>query len=266
MGIDEAGKGCVIGPLVIGVVVWNKENIFELEKIDVLDSKNYTTKAQKNLRKNLADQVKTKAENAFIRLLHPEEIDKAIRANKRSQYNSTSDKMNLNILEISEIAKVMIENPCSKIYVDSLGTPPYFIRTLKEILSKKHSDKISQMVIDKTDNSLNIMWNNKINNELISKVIAENKADSKYRIVSAASIIAKVYRDKEIRLIEEKNELDKGILASGYANNQLIPFLKKYENMIKKKRFDFIRYQWNWQPLQTIMKPKKGSLKNFIKK
>ncbi|OLS24192.1 MAG: Ribonuclease HII [Candidatus Heimdallarchaeota archaeon LC_3] len=267
MGIDEAGKGCVIGPLVIGAVIWKNENIPELEEMNVSDSKNYTTNAQRNLRKKLAEQVRSRSEKTIIQPLYPREIDNAIIANRKSLGSSSPYKMNLNILEIIEIARIIAENPCSKIYIDSLGSPLYFSRTLKEIMKREFSDKISQIEINKTNNFLSIKWNKIISDsELYSNIIAENKADSKFEIVSAASIVAKIYRDEEIRSIERKNDLNKGILASGYANNQLTPFLLKYENVIRKKEFDFIRYQWNWEPLQAILRPKKGSLTNFIKK
>jgi ribonuclease HII len=261
MGLDEAGKGCVIGPLVIGAVVWNNDYLPDLDKFDVLDSKVYTSHKQRNQRKKLAGQISKSATKSMIKVLNPNEIDNAIFENRRTKNKS---KINLNTIEIAKIAEIISSNPCKTIYIDSLGTPPYFTQTLKEILEKDFSEKIKEIKLNSTKNQLIIEWILK-NTTLkqISTVIAENKADSKYKIVSASSIVAKVFRDEQIKLIESNHNLPDGILASGYANDQLKPFLKKYELEIKNKKFDFIRYQWSWEPLQSILRPKKGSLLKY---
>ncbi|GAI86248.1 unnamed protein product, partial [marine sediment metagenome] len=70
------------------------------------------------------------------------------------------------------------------------------------------------------------------------EIIAEHKADVKYVIVGAASIIAKVIRDKEIRLIQEK--IDEPI-GSGYPADPITKeFLKKNYN----KYPDIFRKSW----------------------
>ncbi|MHA2365539.1 MAG: ribonuclease HII, partial [Candidatus Hodarchaeales archaeon] len=81
---------------------------------------------------------------------------------------------------------------------------------------------------------------------------AQNKADDKYVIVGAASIIAKVERDQSIGLLEQKYDLN-GFLGSGYPNNQLLPFIEEYRNQIKNRNFPFIRYEWDWPPLSKIV-------------
>ncbi|MEM7817124.1 MAG: ribonuclease HII, partial [Candidatus Aenigmatarchaeota archaeon] len=73
------------------------------------------------------------------------------------------------------------------------------------------------------------------------KIICENYADKKYKIVGAASIIAKVERDKEIEKIKEEYKIDFG---SGYPSDERT--IKFLENIIKngKELPKFIRKSW----------------------
>ncbi len=69
-------------------------------------------------------------------------------------------------------------------------------------------------------------------------VIAEHKAEDKYQIVAAASIVAKVERDMEI----EKLKKEYRDIGSGYPSDpKTIAFLKRfsYENLP-----DFVRRSW----------------------
>ncbi|MBD3263311.1 ribonuclease HII, partial [Candidatus Woesearchaeota archaeon] len=71
------------------------------------------------------------------------------------------------------------------------------------------------------------------------KIVSEHKADEKYPIVSAASILAKVTRDKEIEKIKEAVGFDFG---SGYpADERTIKFLEEHwENKLAQ----YIRKSW----------------------
>jgi len=70
--------------------------------------------------------------------------------------------------------------------------------------------------------------------------VAENFADRKYPVVSAASIIAKVERDKEIKKLHKKY----GFFGSGYTSDErTIRFLKDW--IKKNKEFpDIVRKTW----------------------
>jgi ribonuclease HII len=58
------------------------------------------------------------------------------------------------------------------------------------------------------------------------KIIAEHKADVKYPVVSAASILAKVTRDREIEKLKKKIGMNFG---SGYPSDAITKgFLKKH--------------------------------------
>ena len=48
-GVDEAGRGCVIGPLVVAGVVTKAENLHFLSELGVKDSKLLTPKKREAL-------------------------------------------------------------------------------------------------------------------------------------------------------------------------------------------------------------------------
>ncbi len=79
-------------------------------------------------------------------------------------------------------------------------------------------------------------------------VSAEHKADAKYPIVGAASIVAKVTRDREILELKEKM----GEIGSGYpADERTINALKNPE--IRKKLEGHIRTRWS--TMERILNP-----------
>ena len=71
LGIDEAGRGCVIGPMVIAGVLINRCNLPRLEAIGVKDSK--VLSRQK--RPALADAIRTLAPETKVLFVTPAEID-----------------------------------------------------------------------------------------------------------------------------------------------------------------------------------------------
>jgi ribonuclease HII len=90
------------------------------------------------------------------------------------------------------------------------------------------------------------------------QIVSEHKADYKYPIVSAASIIAKVERDKAIKELKEKH----GDCGSGYTSDpKTIAFLEKW---IKKHGTypEFIRK--SWKPAKRIKKDMKTKQTKLI--
>lgn len=100
-GIDEAGRGPVIGPLVVAGVQVDDEKA--LEGIGVKDSKKCTPER----RERLAEMIKSRAKAINLVVLHPEEID-----NLRS-------RMTLNEIEVEAFCKVMKSLKSDVYYVDS---------------------------------------------------------------------------------------------------------------------------------------------------
>lgn len=117
---------------------------------------------------------------------------------------------NLNELEAKAMAKMIEEEKPGKIYIDSPDRPPKkFLLRLKKYLKGRY------------------------------EIVVENKADEKYLVVAAASIIAKHVRDLKIEEIKEKM----GDLGSGYPSDiKTIKFLE--ERKMKIRSDDFVRKTW----------------------
>lgn len=84
----------------------------------------------------------------------------------------------------------------------------------------------------------------------LSRFEAEHKADEKYPIVAAASILAKVLRDKNVEEIKEKTGVDFG---SGYPSDP------KTRNVLRSKELSsklsgYIRKKW--KTLDTVLQRK----------
>ncbi|HUT79842.1 MAG TPA: ribonuclease HII [Candidatus Bathyarchaeia archaeon] len=180
-GVDEAGRGPVIGPLVIAGVVINKDDLDKLVEQGLTDSK-LLTKEQRNV---FYDKILACAIDYKVVVIPAEEIDY-----KRN--NAT----NLNRIEIN-------------IMIDLLGS-------LKDW---------TEAYVDACDRNAKRMELT-LRNNVRKEITAEHFADLNYPIVSAASVIAKVIRDKEIEKLHETFGVDFG---SGYPHDpKTNQFLTEY--------------------------------------
>jgi len=88
-------------------------------------------------------------------------------------------------------------------------------------------------------------------------VIAEHAADTNYTIVGAASILAKVERDRAVKEIEELNNIK---IGSGYiADPVTLEYIQSTTKIEPSKRPNFIRASWN---LTTVIDPLKNNKSN----
>ena len=71
LGIDDAGRGPVIGPMILAGVLLNEDAEKELKKLGVRDSKELTHKR----REFLAEKIREKAEAFEIIIILPKDID-----------------------------------------------------------------------------------------------------------------------------------------------------------------------------------------------
>jgi len=194
-GIDEAGRGPVIGPLVICGVMVDEKDIPKLKAIGVKDSKLLTPRR----REQMAAQIEMVAKHAF-QIVTPKEIDETLR----------SDSMNLNWLEAVRTAMIINE---LKPEVAILDCPSNNIKAYKEYLKVYLENK-----------------------ELDLK--ADHKAESKYEVVAAASILAKVMRDKEVEALKAATGIDFG---SGYSSD---PKTRAALEEVLEKHPGILRHEW----------------------
>jgi ribonuclease HII len=104
LGTDEAGRGPVIGPLIVAGVMIKEEDEEKLKKINVKDSK----LIPHNKLNNLAKEIKKIADDYKVIIVPPKEIDEAL----------DSAHLNLNWLEAHKIAAIINELEPDKVIVD----------------------------------------------------------------------------------------------------------------------------------------------------
>ncbi|MDP2908916.1 MAG: ribonuclease HII [Nanoarchaeota archaeon] len=200
-GTDEAGRGCVVGNLVLAGLVIEEKDMHKLEELKVKDSKLLTPRQ----REHLFDRILKAVKDKVIAQASPKEIDEAIE----------SDSLNLNWLEAIKTAEMINKLKPDKAILDC---PSPNKKAYTEYI-RKHLD-----------------------NKGI-EIIAEHHAESKFPIVAAASIIAKVTRDREIEKIKKGIGIDFG---SGYPSDPVTQkFLKEnynnYPQIFRKTWLSFKR-------------------------
>ncbi len=216
LGIDDAGRGPVIGPMILAGCLVDEETEKEFKKMGVKDSKQLTQKRREFLEKI----IKEKAETFEIVLASPEEIDFA-----------NSKGVNLNELEAIMTAKIInrINKGFKEIKV-IVDCPSVSIAKWQDLLKTKIKD-LSNLEIS-----------------------CEHKADKNHISVSAASILAKSTREKEMTKLKE---IYGNGIGSGYCSDPLTcKFLEKHSQ--KYEHNGIFRKTWStWQKAISISKQKK---------
>lgn len=119
-GIDEAGRGPVIGPMVVAIVSTNDQS--KLERIEVKDSK----KLSPHRRTQLFRQILTMASCVKSIIVPPDEIDRYVMVN------------GLNDLEMSKMIELISMCEADTIYVDSPDPrPERFGQRLEEATGRR---------------------------------------------------------------------------------------------------------------------------------
>jgi len=199
VGIDEAGRGPVIGPMVIAGVMTDEKDIIRIEATGAKDSKLLSP-----LQRERLYEVITKLDYADynIRIIPPSEIDDAL----------NSVNLNLNSLEALHSAMIINKLKPKRALID---------------LPSNNRQTYEQYI--------------KINLNVACELVCEHKADVKYPLVSAGSILAKVTRDAEIEKIKKDIGIDFG---SGYPSDpKTVAFLKK--NFDNPKYSNIFRKTWD---------------------
>lgn len=168
-GVDEAGKGSVLGPLVVAGISVSSED--RLSDLGVKDSKLLSPKE----RERLYPVIRRRCKVATV-IIGAQEID-AIRTG-----------MTMNACVARAHAQVIQELSPSCAYVDACDVNCF---------------RYAEMV--------------KAHLPSPCEIVSEHHADDKFMVVSAASIIAKVVRDREITKLTKKY----GEIGSGYPSDPI---------------------------------------------
>lgn len=173
-------------------------------------------------REELYQLVEKLAKNIVVIRVQPCKID-----------NYRARGINLDKIEAMKMAQIIDMSPESKVYVDSL-----------EQNSKKFKKLIVSFLKDKK-----------------RTLVVENYLDESIPVVSAASIVAKVERDRVISEIKRKVGFD---FASGYPHDsKTIEFIRRLLKENRGKLPPYVRKSW----LTTQMLQKESwqrKLKDFI--
>lgn len=175
--MDEAGKGSVLGPMVIAAVGVSSEDVFV--DFEVADSKLLSPR----VRERLYLIIRKRFRVATVRI-DAHEIDE-IRTG-----------MTMNACVARAHAQAIDKLSPSIAYVDACDVNAF-----------RYADMVKSYL------------------EQSCEIVSEHKADQTFKVVSAASIVAKVTRDRAITALSKKY----GEIGSGYPSDPVtIAFLSAY--------------------------------------
>ena len=163
MGIDEAGRGSVLGPMTVGAFIISDEQQIPLRDTGVTDSKRLSRRRRE----------------ALIPIMAAVGTSDLVLVSARA-----IDAGNLNKLEQDAMVTLLEAHRPDRVYIDAPTHPraiPRFVEQLRSRLSYQ------------------------------PEMVVEPKADLNYPVVSAASVVAKVRRDQEVRTL--------GPVGSGYPSD-----------------------------------------------
>lgn len=166
LGLDEAGRGCVLGPLVVGAFCPTVDDD-ALRALGVTDSKALSPRRREAIAAALPG-----CGRGALRFISPAEIDAG----------------NVNALEEAAFVDLIAEFAPHRVLLDAPVHPggiPALVARLSAALTARGA--------------------------AVPEILAEPKADLHHRPVGAASILAKVARDREIAAL--------GPVGSGYPSD-----------------------------------------------
>jgi len=191
-GIDEAGKGSVLGPMVVGGVLGVSAE--EMSGHEFADSKTLTPKRREELYDDIVSRYKT-----AVVILDAVRIDECRKIHSMNEIVAICHAKTVEKLDPPED---------SRIYLDAC-----------DVNEVRYGFEVGRYLCE---------FSETIGSRIKSgntEIISEHKADMKFPVVSAASIVAKVTRDRLI----EKLSGEYGDIGSGYPSDPVtMSFLERY--------------------------------------
>ena len=182
IGVDEAGRGPVIGPLIVCAISIPSSDCHVLEEIGARDSKTLSKSKRDKIYKFIREEAIERNWNIGIVECEPSRID----------HNSSVS--NLNDLEVTLFSEAIKNsndnNDPGSIFLDACDVnQERFGNNVKSKLGPSWSD-----------------W----------RIISEHSMDSSNSLVAASSIVAKVTRDNAMQKLSNDIGID---LGSGYPSD-----------------------------------------------
>ncbi len=214
LGVDEAGRGPVIGPLVVCSLCIPKSDYGLLKIMGVNDSKKLSRKKREYIFEEIMKFIGNGNWTLGIRISSALEID------------SNSINSDLNTLEIElfvdSILKCANENCEGVIYADAC-----------DVDEKRFGIRLREGLGIKLKN-----W----------EIISKHGMDSINLVTSAASIVAKVIRDNEIKDLERSLDIE---IGSGYPSD---PKTIKAVIELCNGKFPHDSIRWSWSTVRKVWK------------
>ncbi|VDM00366.1 unnamed protein product [Schistocephalus solidus] len=217
LGIDEAGRGPVLGPMLYASAVASTGKIEALRGMGLADSKQLTEEKREELLEKMLANSEWIAYS--IHSISPMEITEKMLSSTKISLNVISQNSAIGLIHSALDQNVNL----TEVYVDTVGKAETYQAYLQSLFPK-------------------------------IKITVESKADATYPIVSAASIFAKVTRD---RLLARWPKAGRGVippntpLGSGYPGD---PLTKQYLRICLDPIFGFPPLvRSSWSTAQTIL-------------
>lgn len=205
-GVDEAGKGPVVGSMFVVGFATNAAGVEALKRLRVRDSKLLTPRR----REEMAARIEPLGRAAVVELTAAR-IDEL---RKRTTVNAILVEAYAEVLRVLRPAEAWLDAPDVK--------PGRFAERVRALSG-----------ID-------------------AKMVAEHGADVKYPLVSAASILAKVRRDRSVRALEARLGLP---IGSGYPAD---PLTQRALPDLLREAPEEVRHSW-----ETVSRMKSSTLADF---
>jgi len=208
LGIDEAGRGPVLGPMVYGICFCPVSKSTDLKELGVDDSKVLKEEQRDKLLEKVLDN--SQYLGWAVDILAPTYISTSMY--RRGKYNLNTMSHDTAIGLVKEAINKGVN--VAEVYVDTVGPPEKYQAKLEVIFPG-------------------------------IKIVVAKKADSLYPCVSAASICAKVARDRALSGWKSRaGENASGPWGSGYPGD---PVTKKFLQTSFHPVFGFpsiVRFSW----------------------
>ena len=213
VGLDEAGRGPCLGPLVVGLCAVPSDDVALLIEAGVKDSKELNIEKRQELISWYKQQMETREWKYVINVCSPQRIDAAL------------SKEGLNILEVDLFAE------CLNSLAEQLPENVSILADACDVNPQRFTDRIISRVN-------NWPWHQ-------SEMESLHKADSIDPVVGMSSIFAKVTRDELVEKISQQVGFSVG---SGYPSD---PNTKKILDELVTSPLPHSELRWSWATIKN---------------